>query len=345
MRKRKSLVVFLLVCFILTSITITGCSKTEPAETAKKVEKVETKNLKLALAVSENSTWYEGAKKYAELIKEKTNGKYVVDLYPSDQLASGNILKGLESLQMGATDIDMRSMLIYTNVDPRFTVPFMPWLIPSYEEADKALSGPGGKMLFDIATENGVVPLAFGESGYRQVTNNKRAILAPEDMKGLKVRVPTMKMLISLFKSLGADPTAINFGELFAALQQGTVDGQENPPDVIASAKIEEAQKYMTIWNVSYDPILMCASKNLWSTLDDNEKKIFQDAATEAMDYQRKLSRETTDKLVEQFKEKMEINTLDSDQIAKFREAVQPVYDEYEGIIGLELLEAFGYKK
>lgn len=303
------------------------------------------KSLKFGIAVSENSTWYQGAQKFAELIKERTEGKYVVDLYPSDQLAAGNIIKGLEMLRMGATDIDMRSTIIYTTVDPKFTVPLMPWLVPSYEEADKAMAGPGGKMIFDLVRSNGIEPLAFGESGFRQVTNNKHAITSPSDLEGLKIRVPTIKMFIALFKSLGADPTSINFGELFAALQQGTVDGQENPPDVIASARVQEVQKYMTLWNASYDPIIMSASTKFWAKLSEGEKKIFLDSAAEAMDYQKELSRAKNAKLLEEFKTNMEITELTPEQIKAFRAAAKPVYDEYEDIIGLELLNAFGYSR
>ena len=301
--------------------------------------------LKFGIAVSENSTWYQGAKKFAELIQERSNGKYTVDLFPSDQLAAGNIIKGLDMLRMGATAIDMRSTIIYTTVDPKFTVPLMPWLVPSYEEADKALAGEGGKMLFKLVGEKGIVPLAFGESGFRQVTNNVRPILSPNDIKGLKIRIPTNKMYIAMFKALGADPTAINFGELFAALQQGTVDGQENPPDVIVSARVQEVQKFMTLWNASYDPIIMSASRAFWGRLSDEEKKMFSDTAIEAMKYQKALSREKNDQIIDEFKEKMEVSELSAEQIQTFRDAVQPVYDEYEELVGLELLRAFGYKK
>lgn len=336
MNNKKIIVALLIICLISTMVLSVGCGKEE---------KKEAKHLKYGIAVSENSTWYEGAKKFAEIIQEKTNGEYIVDLYPSDQLASGNIVKGLESVQMGATDIDMRSTIIYTTLDPKFTVPLMPWLIPTYEEADKALSGPGADMLFNLARENGVEPLAFGESGFRQITNNKNKIVNPEDMEGLKIRVPTIKMFISLFKALGADPTSINFGELFAALQQGTADGQENPPDVIASAKVQEVQKYMTIWNASYDPIIMSASKKLWSSLNEDQKKIFKEAAVEAMAYQKKLAREKNAELIKQFESKMEITVLTPEQISEFRKAAKPVYDEYKDIIGLDLLQAFGYSE
>ncbi|RPH50108.1 MAG: DctP family TRAP transporter solute-binding subunit [Desulfobacteraceae bacterium] len=304
-----------------------------------------SQRLRFGIAVSEISTWYKGAEKFAELIKARTGGRYQVDLFASDQLAAGNIIKGLELLRMGGTDIDMRSTLIYTTVDPKFTAPLMPWLVPSYEEADKAMSGKGGAMIFDLVRKNGIEPLAFGESGFRQITNNKRIITSPADMYGLKIRVPTIKMYISLFKTMKADPTSINFGELFAALQQGTVDGQENPPDVIASARVQEVQKYMTVWNASYDPIIMSASKKFWDSLSADDKKIFAAAAQEAMAYQKKFAREKNAELTKSFSEKMKITTLTPQQIDAFRKASVPVYDEYSPIIGKELLEAFGYKK
>ncbi|MFO7887280.1 MAG: DctP family TRAP transporter solute-binding subunit [Eubacteriales bacterium] len=335
MKKRKNLVLLLILVLVLTSMFATGCSA--------EAEKKEVKNLKFGIAVSENSTWYEGALKFGDLIEEKTEGRYVVEIYPSDQLSSGNIIKGLESVQMGATDIDMRSSIIYSTIDPNFSVPLMPWLVPSYEKADAALEGKGGEMLFELLRENGVEPLAFGESGYRQITNNEKPIKSVEDMNNLKIRVPSMKMFISLFTNLGADPTSINFGELFAALQQGTVDGQENPPDVIASAKIQEVQDYMTIWNASYDPIIMVASQDIWESLNDADKVIFRESATEAMAYQKELARAKNSELVEEFREKMEITELTEEQMNEFREAAQPVYDEYEEIVGTEILEAFGY--
>lgn len=303
------------------------------------------KRVTFTIAVSENSTWYKGAQKFAELVSSRTGGKYKIEIFASDQLAAGNIIKGLELLRMGGADIDMRSILIYTTVDPKFTVPLMPWLVPSYEEADKAMNGKGGAMVFDLVRKNGIEPLAFGESGFRQITNNKRPIVTPEDMKSLKIRIPTNKMYISLFKAMKADPTSINFGELFAALQQGTVDGQENPPDVIASAKVEEVQKYMTVWNFSYDPIIMASSQKFWKSLPAADQKIFSQAAREAMDFQKKLSREVNAELTESFRKKMQITVLSQPQIEAFKKAARPVYEEYEPIVGKDLLDAFGYKK
>lgn len=303
------------------------------------------RRVKMGIAVSENSTWYAGAEEFAKLIKERTNGEFSVDLFPSDQLAAGSIVKGLELLRMGGTDIDMRSTIIYTTVDPKFTVPLMPWLIPSYEKADSAMGGKGGEILFDLVRNNGIEPLAFGESGFRQITNNKRPIVKPEDLVGMKIRIPTNKMFISQFKSLGADPTSINFGELFAALQQGTADGQENPPDVISSARIQEVQKYITLWNASYDPIIMGASRKFWDSLSVDEQKIFAQSAVEAMFYQKKLAREKNNELIKEFEGKMQVTHLTDEQIDAFRQAVAPVYEEYENLIGIELLEAFGYRK
>ena len=200
-----------------------------------------------------------------------------------------------------------------------------------------------GNKAIDEAKER--VKSALANSSLEYPAKRMTVNLAPADIKGLKIRIPTNKMYISMFRALGADPTSINFGELFAALQQGTADGQENPPDVIASARVQEVQKYMTMWNASYDPIIMSASAAFWGRLTDAEKGVFEKAAVEAMAYQKKISREKNDQLVTEFKAKMAIAELTPEQVKAFRVAVQPVYDEYEKLVGLELLEAFGYKK
>jgi len=333
MEKNRSRVAVVLIMVFFSLFCVVSASAASP------------KRVVFTLAVSENSTWFKGAQKFVELINSRTGGRYKVEIFASDQLAAGNIIKGLELLRMGGSDIDMRSILIYTTVDPKFTVPLMPWLVPSYEEADKAMNGLGGKMVSDLVRKNGIEPLAFGESGFRQITNNKRPIVTPDDLKNLKIRIPTNKMYISLFKAMKADPTSINFGELFAALQQGTVDGQENPPDVIASAKVEEVQKYMTEWNFSYDPIIMAASKKFWNSLPVADQKIFTQASLEAMEYQKKISREVNAQLTESFRNKMQITTLTQSQIEAFKKAAIPVYEEYAPIVGKDLLEAFGYGK
>lgn len=340
--KRK--LALILVCILVFSI-LAGCAPNTNSDDDDNGEQVEAVHLKFSTAVSENSTWHEGALKFAELIEERTEGRYIIDIYPSDQLTSGNQIKALEALQTGTCDFDIRSILLYTNFDAKFTSIMMPWLVPSFEAADEALAGPGGKALADLVDSKGMKFLAFGESGFRQVTNNVRPITTPEDFKGIKLRVPALQMYFSLFNQFGSNPTTMNMGEVFASIQQKVIDGQENPVDVIKSFKVNEVCKYMTLWNCSYDPIIMSASPQTWDKLSDEDKEIFAQAAKEAMDYQKQRSREAYEKIVEELGQTMEVTELTEEQIAVFREAAQPVYDEWVPKIGEDTMSLFGYKK
>lgn len=331
----------LLMAILLIVVSVVGCS----SSTAGNSEEVKAVHLKMNLTTNENSTWFIGASKFKELVEERTNGKYIIDIFPSEQLSGGNQVKGLEMVQTNTTDVDIHSVAMYSILDPKFIVLYMPWLIPTYEEADAVIAGEGGKAVFKLAEENGVVPLAFGESGYRQITNNKRPIKSPADLEGIKLRVPGIKMFIDLYGVLGADPTSMNFAEVFTALQQGTIDGEENPLDIIKSSKFEEVQKYLSIWNYIYDPLLLSVSTGTWERLNDEEKVIFQECATEAMNYQKEQNRLRDEENLKYLEENMEVYKMTAEEIAAFKEASKPVYEAYEEIIGLDLLKAFGYQK
>lgn len=180
--------------------------------------------------------------------------------------------------------------------------------------------------------------LAFGESGYRQITNNVRPITSPEDLKDLKLRVPAMNMYFDLFKCFGTNSTTMNMSEVFSALQQKIIDGQENPLDVIKAFKVNEVQKYLTIWNCSYDPIVFVANPDTWASLSTEEQEIFEKTAVEAMNYQKEYSRDQYNNILDEFKGQMEVTELTEEQIATFREAAQPVYDTWNDQIGSEMM-------
>ena len=140
------------------------------------------------------------------------------------------------------------------------------------------------------------------KTAFRQLTTNKKEVVTPDDMKGQKIRIPSMKMYIDLYKALGADPTVMNFAEVFTSLQQGTIDGQENPVPVIYTSKLAEVQKYMTIWNYSYDPIVLGVNKKMFDALDKETQNILRQTAKEACEYQVKLNREEEAKQLAEMK-------------------------------------------
>jgi tripartite ATP-independent transporter DctP family solute receptor len=338
---KKRLMVILAMVLIL-SLALSACSPKTETPTAPGAPVVEKVTLKMSTTTADTSSWTLGAKKFAELVKERTNGNIEIKVFPNEQLAGGSQGKGIEMLISGAVDFTYHSNIIYSIMDERFGVISMPWLIPDTATADEKLNGAGGEAINKLLLEKGIVGLGFGENGFRQVTNSKKAILTPEDISGLKLRIPGIKMFISLYKALGADPITMNFGEVFTALQQKTIDGQENPTDVINSSKINEVQKYMTVWNYSYDAIILGMNKAKFDSFDKATQDILVQAAKEANEYQRNLNRELATKQTQEFAAKgMEVTTLTPEQMLPFAEKVQSVYTEYEPIMGKDLIDAF----
>jgi len=277
---------------------------------------------------------------YATLVR--TDGRIELKLYANESLSNGNQPKGLEAVQNGSTEMSIHSMIIYNVLDKKFAAPSLPWLLPTYEQADAAMNGEAGQELMELIRTKGIEPLAFGESGYRQITNSKRPIEKPEDLKGLKIRTPSTEMMVDTFKEFGGDPTVMNFSEVFTALQQGVIDGQENPLAVIYDSKLNEVQKYITIWNYMYDPLVYGINKELYDSLDEETQKILKETAQEAAEYQKKINREENEKLLAELKSSgMEVIELTPEQIAEFQEKAKPIIDKYEEIIGKDLLDKF----
>ncbi|MDD5762086.1 MAG: TRAP transporter substrate-binding protein DctP, partial [bacterium] len=185
--------------------------------------------------------------------------------------------------------------------------------------------------------EKGIVGLGIGVNGYRELTNSKHPITTPDDMKGIKFRVAGSKLYLETFKLLGANAVTMSFGEVFTSLQQGVIDGQENPTAIIDSSKLYEVQKYLTMWHYSFDPLVLCVNKKLFDSLSEADRKAIRAAAKEAVAYERTVSAEEEKALPEILKKKgMQVNTLTLAQVAAFRDRVKPVYAMVEGAVGAD---------
>ena len=297
--------------------------------------------LKLSATTSDTSTWVAGAQKFADLVAERTKGQVTIKVYPNEVLSGGNQSKGVEQLMTGITDFSFHSTIIYSVMDERFGVISLPFLFENVEDADKKMAGPGGEAIKALCDTKGIRALAFGENGMRQLTTNK-PIATLADMKGLKVRIPAMKMYNMLFTEFGANPLTMSFAEVFTALQQGTIDGQENPLDTINSAKIQEVQKYLTAWDYSYDIIILGMNKKLAAKMPAELVAIIEECAIEAANFQKQLNREKNIKYLEEFKAAgMTINTLTPEARQEFKDAAKAVYTAYEPIMGKELIDKF----
>jgi tripartite ATP-independent transporter DctP family solute receptor len=305
--------------------------------------------IKLSTSWGENSSVQEGALKFGELLSEASDGRFEVTVYPSNQLASGNQQTAVEMVQNGDIEAALFGMTVLSFLDDRLAVVNMPFLIPSYEDADRLLFDETAEsriLLDELLQTNGMQSLAFGEAGYRQITNNKHEVRTPDDMKGLKFRVlSTCPMFFDLYEALGANPTAINMSEVFTSLQQGVVDGQENAVDTARSYKLSEVQSYITCWNGVYDAVAFVGSPQFWDSLSAEDQQLVKDCAKQAMDFQRETARASEAEILDEFEETMTITTLSDEEVQAFKDAVQPVYDKWFDAIGADVMAAFGYTK
>ena len=251
-----------------------------------------------ACSTTETSTWAKAGEKFGELMEQATGGKVKVNVYAADQLTNGNQSEGIQALMDGdPVQISMHSNLIYSAFDPRFNVVSIPYLFQSVEDADKKLDGEGGEKMKEILGEYGLHCMGMAENGFRELTNSVREIKSADDMKGLKIRVAGSNLLMECYKRWGADATNMNWSETYTALQQNTVEGQENPLPAIDAASVQEVQKYCSMWNANYDCLFFCINQELYDSLTPEQQKVVDEAGAKAVKYEREINRAGDDEI------------------------------------------------
>lgn len=299
--------------------------------------------LRLSHNTGDGTTWHKGAEKFGELLAERSGGAIQVRVFPNAQLAGGDQMRQADMVGRGALDLVVTSAINVTPLVPEMAVFSLPYLYANYDQVD-ATTAEGGpaERLAEILEDKGIVVLAWGENGFREVTNNVRPIASPEDMRGLNMRVAG-PMYIDVMNALGANPQQMQWTETMTALQQGVVDGQENPIGaVIIPQQVFEVQKYLTTWHYSYDPIFLGISKAKWDSYDAETQQMLRETAAEAMAYQRQITREGTATGIDFLRERgMEVHEPSEEELAAFREATQPAFDQWAERVGLELVRAF----
>jgi tripartite ATP-independent transporter DctP family solute receptor len=259
---------------------------------------------------------HEASVKFAELVKSKTNGRIEVQIAPSAQL--GDDAAMVTALRTGALDLSANSQGAVANAVPEYAAYGMPFLFSSAAAAFKLLDGPLGKELADKSAEKGLVVLGYWDNGIRHMTNSKHPIAKVDDMKGLKMRTPPDAVLVDIMQALGAEAQQIKFAELYVALQQGVVDGQENPLMNIHASKLYEVQKHLALTSHMFQMTPLLVSKRTWDRLTDADRKALTAAAAEATALQRKLAQEADDKLLADLKAKgVQVSTIDKAAFAK----------------------------
>ena len=273
-----------------------------------------------------------GMEKFAEIVQAKSGGKIKVNLFPGGVL--GGDAPVVSALQGGTIEMASMNSGILASQVKDFEVYDFPFMFASSKEADAVVDGPFGKKMHAKLEPKGLVGLTYWELGFRQITNSKRAINKVEDAEGLKLRVIPNAINVDWVKALGANPTPLAFPEVYAALEQKAIDGQENPLTVIAANKFFEVQKYATLTNHQYNPQSVLISKKFWDTLSADDKKIISDAAVESTAYQRQQARAQAGTALDTVKKGgMQVNELAPAELAKFREKMKPVVDKHGAAI------------
>ena len=279
-------------------------------------------------STTETSTWAEGGRKFGELVEKATGGKIKVAVYAADQLTGGNQSEGIQALMDGdPVQISMHSNLIYSAFDPRFNVVSLPYLFDSVEDADTVLDGEAGEMLKDILSEYGLHCMGIAENGFRQLTNSVREVKSVDDMKNLKLRVAGSNLLMECYKCWGADATNMNWSETYTALQQKTVDGQENPLPAIDAASVQEVQPYTSLWNANYDCLFFCINQNIYNALTPEQQAVIDECGRKATEYERYINRAGDEEILGRWQNKngVTVTTYEDLDVDSFKQAVDGV--------------------
>jgi tripartite ATP-independent transporter DctP family solute receptor len=277
----------------------------------------------------------QGADYFAKLVSEKSGGEMEVRVFPSSQLGGQKDL--IEGLIYGTVDMALVGTAVLGQFQPQISIFDLPFLFKDRDHAYKSLDTVGmelGKAL----ESKGIKLLGYMENGIRHMTNNVRPIKTPEDMNGLKIRVMTNKIYVEMVKSLGASPTPMAFGELYSALQQGTVDGQENPSAHIFTKRFFEVQKYASLTAHAYAPEPMVISMVAWNRLSPAQQDILKAAAAESIVWQRDLSTREDAEYWDKIKATGQIEVIEVDR-DKFAEATRPVYKEFADVVGQDNID------
>ncbi|MFB4204781.1 DctP family TRAP transporter solute-binding subunit [Arhodomonas sp. KWT2] len=285
--------------------------------------------------------WGEAAERWVKLVEERSDGRINLKVYPGAQLVSGNQTKEFAALRSGLIDFAVGSTINWSPQVSELNVFSLPFLMPDYAAIDALTQGEVGERIFEAIERQGVVPLAWGENGFRELTNSVRPVTHPDDLEGMKIRVVGSPLFQDTFEALGANPTQMSWADAKPALATGAVDGQENPLSVIQIAKMwEVGQEYLTRWHYMADPLIFAASRGTWESLPEKDRRIIREAAIDAGQWEIERSRASVEERLAALREQgIELTELTDAQREAFRKATASVYETWAPRIGEDLVE------
>jgi TRAP-type transport system periplasmic protein len=290
--------------------------------------------------------WGLMAQRWVDLVKERTGGRIVMKVYPGTSLVGGDQTREFTAMRQGVIDMAVGSTINWSPQVPELNLFSLPFLMPDFKAIDAITQGEAGKKLFDIIAAKDIVPLAWGENGFRELSNSKRAIRTPADLKGLKLRVVGSPLFNDIFTALGANPTQMSWADAQPALSTGAVDGQENPLSIFKNAKLHTvSQKHLTLWHYVADPLIFAVSKQVLASFSEADQKIVREAAIEAGKFGVEIARkgatpEDQSLLKEIGASGVEVVSLSPAELKPFQDATKSVYEKWKTRIGVDLVTA-----
>ena len=327
-----------LLTVVAAAAALAAFSGTALAQAAYKAE------YKMSLVLGPPTPWGQAGKIWADLVKERTQGRINIKLYPGVSLIQGDQTREFSALRQGVIDMAVGSTINWSPQVKQLNLFSMPFLMPDYAALDALTQGEVGKDLFKTIEKAGVVPLAWGENGYREITNSKHAIKSPADLKGMKIRVVGSPLFADVFTALGANPTQMSWADAQPALASGAVDGQENPLFLFTVLKMHNVgQKFVTTWGYVADPLIFVVNKEIWSSWTPADQAIVKQAALDAGQQEIVIARKG---LVEADKPLLKdiagmgvtVTQLTPAERAEFVKVTRPVYDKWKTQIGADLV-------
>jgi tripartite ATP-independent transporter DctP family solute receptor len=301
---------------------------------------------RMSLVLGTAFPWGKGGEIWAAKVKEKTQGRINIKLYPGVSLIQGDQTREFSALRQGVIDMAVGSTINWSPQVKQLNLFSLPFLFPDYAAVDAVTQGEVGKNLFATLEKAGVVPLAWGENGYREISNSKHAIKSPADLKGLTIRVVGSPLFLDTFTALGANPTQMSWADAQPAMASGAVDGQENPISVYQAAKLHTvAQKHITMWGYMNDPLVFVVNKDIWNSWTPADREAVRQAAIEAGKEEIAIARKG---MVEEGKPLLKeiaahgvtITQLSPAEREAFVKATRPVHDKWKNQIGADLVQA-----
>ncbi len=301
---------------------------------------------KMSLVLGPAYPWGKGGEIWANLVRERTQGRINIKLYPGVSLIQGDQTREFSAIRQGVIDLAVGSTINWSPQVKELNLFSLPFLMPDYAAMDALTQGDVGKDIFKIIDKAGVMPLAWGENGYREISNSKLAIRKPEDLKGLKIRVVGSPLFLDTFTALGANPTQMSWADAQPALATSAVDGQENPMAIYTAAKLHTmAQKYVTMWGYVADPLIFVVNKDIWASWTPADRAIVKQAAVDAGKQEIAIARKglaEADKplLKEIAAQGVTVTQLSPQEREAFVKATRPVYEKWKNQIGANLVNA-----